>query len=326
MPHKPSLEEELAQLRGHTRAEWPAEGENVVRQALRRGSNIAAAKTAALAAEQGLEAFLPDLAAAFERFMKQPGKIDKGCLAKLAIVDALAKLGYEGDDVYLQGVRHVQMEPVWGGKADTAANLRGNCGMALACANHPDALYELAGLLMDKEPMARRAAIKALAYMGSQPCELMLRVKAMAGDAEPDIVGDCLSTLMQIAPERSLRFVAGFLDSGNRAIEEEAALALGESRTPEAFEILRRVWETHFDRETRSLLLLPMALTRSEDAFSLLIDVVLNQPTPLAVEAVAALRVLSESAERQGLVRSAVAERGEARVAKAYAEVFDTKP
>ena len=323
MPHRQSLEEELAQLRSRTRAEWPPRAEDIVRQALGRGSNIAAAKAAALVGEHGIEAFLPDLASAFERFMKQPDKVDKGCLAKLAIVEALAKLGYEGDDVYLRGVRHVQMEPVWGGKADTAGNLRGNCGMALARANHPEALYELAGLLMDNEPMARRAAVKALAYMGSQACELMLRVKAMAGDAEPDIVPECLSALMRIAPEPSFHFVARFLDSGDSAIVEGAALALGESRTPEAFATLREFWNTHFDHDTRSLLLLSMALTRCEDAFPLLMEALENQPAPLAAMAISALRVLSESVERQARVRAAVSERGEARVSRAYAEAFD---
>ena len=44
---------------------------------------------------------------------------------KVAIVEALNALGYEHTPTFLQGIRHVQMEPVYGGRVDTAAVLRG---------------------------------------------------------------------------------------------------------------------------------------------------------------------------------------------------------
>ena len=31
----------------------------------------------------------------------------------------------------MRGLRHIQMEPVWGGQADSAATLRGTCALAL---------------------------------------------------------------------------------------------------------------------------------------------------------------------------------------------------
>jgi hypothetical protein len=91
-----------------------------LREILKNKSSHAVAKAAELSGELSLDALEPDLVAAFGRFMEKPEKTDKGCRAKSAIAEALHQLDHDEADIYLCGVRHVQMEPVWGGKADTA--------------------------------------------------------------------------------------------------------------------------------------------------------------------------------------------------------------
>ncbi len=81
---------------------------------------------------------LPDLLAAFRRFLADPSK-DKGCLAKIAIAEALTRLEHEEAEIFLEGIRHMQREPVWGGTEDTAAWLRGLCAIGLAGCRHPRA-------------------------------------------------------------------------------------------------------------------------------------------------------------------------------------------
>src|SRR6266566_3450965 len=77
------------------------------------------------------KALVPDLLAALDRFFLDPVKSDPQCWAKNALVQALATLGHEEAAVFVRGLRHIQMEPVWGGQEDTAAALRGNSALAL---------------------------------------------------------------------------------------------------------------------------------------------------------------------------------------------------
>ena len=70
-----------------------------------------------------------DLLDAYDRFFVDPAKSDPQCLAKHALAQTLHSLDY-GADVR-GGIGHVQLEPAWGGRADTAASLRGTCARAL---------------------------------------------------------------------------------------------------------------------------------------------------------------------------------------------------
>ena len=102
-----------------------------MRKALKDRSNYVAAKAAAIAAERQFHSLEPDLLAAFDRFMKDPAKSDPQCWAKNAIAKALKDFSYADPSIFFRGVAHVQLEPVWGGRQDTAATLRGICALAL---------------------------------------------------------------------------------------------------------------------------------------------------------------------------------------------------
>ncbi len=122
--------------------------------------------------------------------------------------------------------------------------------------------------------------------MGSEASEILLRFKALAGDGVEAIVGRCLTALMRMNPGESLEFVARFLDSAGLGLAQEAALVLAESRHDKTFDLLRQAWAGHMDSEYRTMLLVPMAVTRREEACAFLCEVIANGPEKLATAAI----------------------------------------
>ena len=104
---------------------------------------------------------MPDLVRAFERLLEHPLRSDPGCAGKAAIANALYRVGAAEIGVYVKGVRHVQLEPVWGGKADTATGAARHLWLALVRVHYPDYLVELGDLLADREASVRKMAAQA---------------------------------------------------------------------------------------------------------------------------------------------------------------------
>lgn len=261
-----------------------------LRRHLGSRASVVAARAARLAArvpEHGLEA---ELVATFRRFMTDPQKSDRGCLAKLAAVEALLAGGDPDEDVLRMGLRHVQLEPVWGGQADTAAPLRAACALGLVQVGARGLLDDLAVLLADPESDARLGAARALAACGPAATPL-LRLKALGGDEQPLVVAECLSGLMSVAPQESFDLVASLVHPSRGEVATHAAMALAESRAPGAFELLTRKWEDAFDPELRHGLLLPIGLTRHDEAPRFLLSVLGSGDLAAATAAVAALAI-----------------------------------
>jgi hypothetical protein len=88
-----------------------------------------------------------DLEAAFDRFMASRRSMIPAVAPKrtspMRCADALYRIGADSDRVFLRGIRHVQLEPVYGGKADTAMELRGVSALGLVRMGHADALVEI---------------------------------------------------------------------------------------------------------------------------------------------------------------------------------------
>ena len=235
----PSLEDRLAAL-GELRMDpASARARQELSKALTARISLLAAKAARIAGESGLADLTPQLVDPFQRFLVHPETTDKGCAAKTEIARALQRLECPSPELFLRGIRHVQMEPTWTGPVDTAAELRGVCALGLAQTGYRDAGLELARLLADRERQARIGAVRAIAWWVRPEGLLLLRFKALSGDAEPEVIGECLSALLRMEPEGSLPFVAEFLEHADPAVAEGAALALGESRQEAAFEILK---------------------------------------------------------------------------------------
>ncbi len=98
--------------------------------------NFIVTRAAEMAGEFYLETLEAELVRAFDRFMVNPTKTDPGCSAKTAIAETLYRLETYQEDLFLKGISHVQMEPVWGGQVDTAAKLRGTCALGLVRMNY----------------------------------------------------------------------------------------------------------------------------------------------------------------------------------------------
>lgn len=321
MTKKTPVEDTLAALRALEGLPLAAEDEKRIRDAIASRNRELVATAARTAHELSLDAFCGDLARAFAYFLENPAR-DKGCIAKCALVDALDALQCDDDDLYAAGLRHVQMEPVWGGKEDTAAALRVKCAFALVRRNVPGVLFPLAELVNDPMPEARRGAIRAVAHVGGQEAELMLRVLAWRLP-DPEDLSECLNGLMECQPERSLPFVARFLDHEHPAVAESAALAMGASRQAEAFEVLRRRWEQTVSPGLRDMLLLPIALIRNDAALEFLLAVVREGHAAAAESALEAMGIYRDDPVARKAIGAAVRERGERRVREAYDRVFE---
>jgi hypothetical protein len=320
-----STEKKLNRLRELAKGPLSDDDKQEIRKSLASANNIVVAKTAQVIAKHSITELIPQLVAAFDRFMKNPLKTDKGCLAKTAIIEALDKLEYQESNVFLRGIRHAQMEPVYGGHKDTAANLRARCALAFARIDYEEVFFELTRLLADPEIQPRIAAVRSLTCLICETSELLLRLKILTGDEEPQVFSECFAGLMSIAPKRSLDFVAGFLTSSDLLIAEGAALALGESREPQAFEILRNSWEDSINHEFKEMLLLPIALTRSDEAFDFLIDVVRCEYQDYASAAVRALKAYADDSKQRQKIHQAVVSRNDIKVSEVYASEFGTE-
>ncbi len=319
------------------------EGVVSLRKLLAHRSNHVVGRAAALAQRWEAEELIPALLEAFPRFMVNPVTTDPICAAKKPIIEALAALGHNDPEVYLQGARHVQVEGMSEGKDarrwesppkrrvwedfprrggnDTAALLRGISGDALLGCRYGDAYLVMASLLMDSDARTRRVAMESLGGTASDKSALLIHMALLAGDPEADIMSLGLQGLMAIAPEASLDFVAGYLYSQDEAIAEGAALAIGEARLPESFATLRRAWEGRGGPDEFALML-PMALTRDDEAVDFLIAVVEEKPTPYAAAAVEALAIYSGDASKVKRIAAAVEARGGAQVKRAFAQHF----
>lgn len=303
------LEQLLAQLEQVRVASNLTESAITLRHILSSKHAVAIAQAAKWIGETGQTEMIPDLVAAFKRCMTKPSETDPGCTAKLNLAEALYHLDYRDETFFLQGIRYVQNDPVWGGSDDTAAALRGVCALALVRLNYAQVMNELADLLADAKPEARMAAARAIAYSEDQAGVPLLRLRIKIGDAAP-VLSECFLALLKLSPDSSMALVRSFLQphavreesdvveaaiqalSKSKLLEafeilrqwmmhrdssevaELAALGLGESRLPEAFAILREWWTATHSPTLRQTALMSIALLRQDEAIAFLLALI----------------------------------------------------
>jgi len=247
-----------------------------LRKALQHRNNYLVSKAAKLAADLSLTELIPDLATAFARFIDNPIKTDPQCWAKNAIAKALASLEYQEHELFLQGMRHIQLEPVWGGTSDTAGNLRGTCALALVqCRdlNSTRLLSLLTELFADKELPVRVNAARAVEQIGSDAAMLLLRLRAELASDEPELLGACYSGVLHLEGPSAIPWAARFLFHQDDA-SAEAAIAIAETRAPEAFTTLKESFTRSRDPWFRTALLSAIALTRQDEAYNWLLTLI----------------------------------------------------
>lgn len=249
---------------------------DALRRALGDRNNFLVAKAADLVREWDLKQLTPELLTAFERFFEKADKTDPQCWAKNAISRALAAFEYQEADIFLRGMHHIQLEPVWGGRSDTAGTLRANCALGLVqcrSVSETDLLAHLIDLLADKDKAVRTEVVRAIEQVGSPSASLLLRLRAVLGADEPEILGACYGGILRIEGVSAIPWVSRFLSSADDSAAE-AALALAGTHSPEGFKVLRQCFDEAKDSWWRSVLLSAIALTRQDAALEFLIDLV----------------------------------------------------
>src|SRR5260370_15753324 len=223
-----------------------AEAISRLRKALDDRANVVVARAAKIGAALEIQDLMPDMARAFDRLLEKPVASDPQCWGKNALAIALRDLGYACAEPFVRGLRHIQMEPIWGGRSDTAQVLRAPC-----CAPLPqctditidDLLRCLVDAFADESDKVRVHAAPSIAHMGGADCALLVRLKARIGDTESHVTGQVFDSLLRLEREAALAFVTEFLDSPDAEVSAEAALAMGSSRLAAPLAILKAAWK-----------------------------------------------------------------------------------
>jgi HEAT repeat protein len=304
----------------------PAQVEQL-RKALTHRNNFLVSKAAKLVAAAELTALLPDVLAAYDRFFIDAEKSDPKCWAKEALSKALVKLEHRSKDAYLRGLRHHQLEASWGPPVDSAGSLRATCAHALVgCPGISDAelLTVLLEPLTDSDKAVRMEAARAIAQVGGVSAALILRLRALLGKDEPEVLGAVYSALLSLEGEKAIALVVGYLEDGDD-LAAEAAFALADMRTPEALAALTDRLRASADTWFASVLLSAIALTRLPQAFDYLIAIVARD----AREASAAIEAIGRSApsaELHARVKQAVQKAGSPRLEQAMRQHLPAPP
>jgi HEAT repeat protein len=283
-----------------------------------------AAKAAGLGAEQLLYDLEAELLAAYRRFLGEPLKRDPNCIAKSAIAQALVDLECNDVPFFIDGLHYRQLEPVWGGSVDSAVNVRCSCAMGLVATGYPRALHELTVLLSDAEANARSGAVRAISCANPREAELLLRFKVLTGDPEPEVIADCFTGLLSVEPDESPSFVARYLADADEVIRELAALALGESRLPEALAYLQKAWkQSILVGRFHGVLVRAAALHRSDAAFDWLLSMVGQADPALVGEVLEALAVYKRNTTLTERILRALAERNDQRLQDRFDRLWE---
>jgi hypothetical protein len=244
-------------------------------KALEHRNNLIVSKAAAVTLHHQLTSLTPKLVAAFGRFLENPAKSDPQCWAKNALAKTLAAFEYQEPELFLAGLRHIQLEPVWGGSADSASTLRSTCALAIVQCRELDShrlLIHLVPLLADKELRVRINVVRAIEQTGTDSCALLLRLLAeIAVDAE--LLGACYAGVLALEGPSAIAWAARFLP-GEDERAAEAAMAIAQTHTPDAFQWLRTTFGGSRDLWFRTTLLSAIALTRQQEATDWLLDLI----------------------------------------------------
>ncbi|MGA2216867.1 MAG: HEAT repeat domain-containing protein [Terracidiphilus sp.] len=298
-----------------------------LRKALGQRNNFIVSKAARLVADAELVALLPEVLAAFDRFFVDAAKTDPKCWAKEALAKALVKLEYRSKDTYLRGMRHQQMEPSFGPPVDTAGALRGTCTHALVdCPGISDAdlLTLLLEPLTDADKSVRIDAARAIGNVGGVSAVLLLRLRALLGSDEPEVLGEVYAALLSLEGAPAIPLVAQSLKAGDE-LAAEAAYALAGLRTTEALAVLQARMREGADEWFGAVLLSAIALTRLPEAMDLLVSLI-ERDAREAVAVIEAIGRIAPNAELRERVERAVEQADSPRLRRAFQEHMPSVP
>lgn len=179
---------------------------------------------------------------AYLRLHEAKAEGDPGCWARIAIVEALARLGApEGEEAARLAIQTVQVERVSNGLVDTATGLRVAAASLLANLRAPGALIDLAVLLFDREPNAicseaeapyaklatRTAAARAIGTLGDLGGGAVLALKlAFPAEEQTEVLGECMDALVALEEPRAVELLAPWLTKPDPYLAAVAATGI----------------------------------------------------------------------------------------------------
>lgn len=230
------------------------------------------ARAATLVRERHVDGLEPQLRQAFDRFLIDGAKTDTGCLAKLAIIEALDGLESTDADFFLKATRIVQPEPAWKTSADTAGGVRARALYALARIGFPDLILLAGEAFSDSQHTVRLAAAEALAHFGVRHGAGLLLLALAEPDEDPLVTLASMSALVSLAPEMGLPRLTSLLRGDDAEQRELAALALGQSNRADALEVLINAIHAAGTSRNREPLFKAMGIHRSDRAIETLLE------------------------------------------------------
>lgn len=218
---------------------------------------------------------------AYLRLHKTGSQGDPGCWARIALLEALARLGApEGEEAARLAIGTVQVERVSFGLVDTATGLRVAAAGLLANLQAPGALIDLGVLLFDREPnapcseaeapyakqAARMAAAGAIGALGDPGGGAVLAVKLAFPEGElTEVLAECMDALVALEEPRTLALLAPWLTQPDPYLAAVAATGIAkvgrEQAVPTLLEALPRT-----TGQSRESLVLAIGSIRSEAA------------------------------------------------------------
>jgi hypothetical protein len=322
---------EIESLRALLRTATAATAEQVqyLKKSLAHRNNYLVSKVARVVAEAELAVLLPEVLAAYDRFFVDAAKTDPQCWAKNELSKALVKLAHRSKDAYLRGMRHHQMEPVWGGQSDTAGALRGTCTHALVdCPGISDAdlLTALLEPLTDGDKTVRAEAARAIGGVGGVSAALLLRLLALRGgnEPEPEVMGAVYSSLLGLEGGAAIPLVAKILEEEDDQAAE-AAYALADLRSADALGALIKRYRQGADASFGSVLLSAVAQTRLPEAAEFLLALIARDSRE-APDAIEALGRIAPSQELRERVKLAIEQVDSARLRHAFGKFLPDNP
>jgi hypothetical protein len=290
-------------------------------------SSYVVARAAELAGERRVRGTLSRIVEALDRMLRTPSIKDPGCAARFALAKAAVDLeaGYEAEEVMVLGLQHACWESIWGGSADVAVALRGQCAIGLAamgsrlalrCATELLAESDIKGARERVSWPARQDAARALTMIGSDGAAAVLRFKALLGDPEPNVLSECLSGVIAIDGDGGLELAEHFLSGGSTTVRagmeaerqaEAALLAIGGSRRAAALALLIRHERLFVHTASGAMFFTAVAMTRQDAAIDYLLKQVLDGTTEIsnaAAKALEPMRLLPRVGERLAVALS----------------------
>lgn len=295
-----------------------AEGRRQLELALGSERQRVVARAATMVRERHLDGLEPQLAQAFDRFLIDGAKTDTGCLAKVALIEALDVLESSDAEFFLKATRVVQPEPAWKTAADTAGGVRARALYALARLGFPDLILLAGEAFSDSQHTVRLAAAEALAHFGVRHGAGVLLLALAKPEEDPLVTLASMSALLSLAPEVGLPRLTTLLRGEDAETRELAALALGQSNRTDALDVLVTALNAASTSRTREPLFKALGIHRSDRAINVLLDALGSETQ---ADAQAALEALATRRFEPG-VRSKVEARVNSTLRRLFNDLF----